>query len=377
MGKMRSFVFLLGACHVLGGIAGCSAIRNMDQVVGDKRVEYKSARSLPPLEVPPDLASPPEDTGTLIPEAAAKGGATYSQFKEQPRGEQGPRPATAPSQMAGIRVEHEGDLRWLLIPQPPDVVWPEVREFFVKNGLTIKVENPAIGIMETDWAENRADIPQGYIRKLLGKVLDQVYSAATRDKYRVRLERGKTPGTTELYLSHRGMEEVVQGDSTLWQARPSDPELEAEMLQRLMVFLGVQEQKARSLLAEGKSQPQRARLTRESGGRVFITLNEDFSRSWRRTGVALDRAGFTLEDRDRSRGLYYVRYNGPGQGEKKGFLSKLAFWQRGNGTKSDEYLIRLRADQDTTRVSVLDKAGNEDNSKSADSILTVLYEQLK
>jgi outer membrane protein assembly factor BamC len=149
------------------------------------------------------------------------------------------------------------------------------------------------------------------------------------------------------------------------------------MLKRLMVYLGVEEQRAGSLLAAGQAQQERARLTHESSGGVSLTVNEDFSQAWRRTGLALDRAGFTLEDRDRSRGVYYVRYKGPGEGEKKGMLSKLAFWRGDTGQKRDEYLIRLVSEKDATRVRVLDKEGNEDNSKTAERILTVLYDQLK
>jgi outer membrane protein assembly factor BamC len=377
MGNVRNLIVIIVAAALLAGLPGCGAIRKMDQVVGDKRVEYKSARSLPPLEVPPDLAPPSEDAGMQVPESATPGGATYSGFKEQRTGTQVAQAQTAPNQIGNIRVERDGALRWLVIPEPPSAVWPKVREFLVKNGLSIKVEDPAVGILETDWAENRADIPQGFIRSALGKVgLEQVYSAATRDKYRIRLEQGKTAGTTDLYLTQRGMEEVAQGDSTIWQARPTDPELEAEMLKRLMVYLGVEEQKAGSMLASGQQRGQRAQLTREGGGRVFVTLKEDFSQAWRRMGLALDRAGFTVEDRDRSRGVYYVRYREPGEGEKKGFLSKLAFWRSGP-QKPEEYLLRLVSEADTTHITVLDKDGKEDDSKTAQRILTVLYDQLK
>jgi outer membrane protein assembly factor BamC len=378
MGNFRKFIVFVVVFALLSGLAACSAIRSMDQVVTDKRVEYKSARSLPPLEVPPDLAAPAEDTGMSVPESSGPKGATYSGFREQHTGALAPQAQTAPSQIGAIRVERDGALRWLLIPEPPAAVWPKVRDFLVKNGLSIKVEDPRLGIIETDWAENRADIPQGFIRSALGKIgLEQVYSAATRDKYRIRLEQGKTPDTTELYLTQRGMEEVAQGDSTIWQARPNDPELEAEMLKRLMVYLGVEEQKAGSMLAAGQRPGQRAQLTHESGGRVFVTLDEDFSQAWRRTGLALDRASFTVEDRDRSRGLYYVRYREPGEGEKKGLLSKLAFWRHGAGPTPDEYLVRLTSDKETTHITVLDKNGKEDDSKTAERILSVLYDQLK
>lgn len=375
-GKQRmacAWMFVLFAV-----LTGCSAFRGLDKVVPDKRVEYKSARSLPPLEVPPDLAAPGEGEVMAVPGGPTPGTATYSEYQGTRAPTEQVGSQTAVAHVGSVRLEREGDVAWLVIPESPEVIWPQVRNFWVKNGFTLKLEDPTVGIMETDWAENRADIPQGPIRNLLGKFLDQVYSAATRDKYRVRLERGKTPGTTDLYLSHRGLEEVVQDETTTrWQARPSDPELEAEMLKRLMVFLGVEEQRAGSLVASAKGTAERAHLTQTQGGEVYLTLDEDFSRAWRRTGIALDRVGFTLEDRDRSRGVYYVRYRKPGyEEEKKGMLSRLAFWRSGE-VKPEDYLIRLIGEGDSTRIVILDKEGKAENSKAAERILKVLYDELK
>ena len=62
----------------------------------------------------------------------------------------------------------------------------------------------------------------------------------------------------------------------------------------------------------------RVRLVREDGGtQAALALDVGFSQAWRRTGLAIDRAGFTVEDRDRSRGLFFVRYavDGAGDGE--------------------------------------------------------------
>jgi outer membrane protein assembly factor BamC len=374
----RIIVTALGL-WVAVGLGACSSLRHPGDVVKDRRAEYKSARSLPPLEVPPDLAPPAPSENVEVPEGGAGGSATFSALRSATSTvPQAGQRVSVLSEPQNVRVERQGDRQWLVVQAEPAQIWPKVRDFWVKNGFTLKVEDPRIGILETDWAENRADIPQDPIRRVLGRVFDQVYSAATRDKFRVRLEHGTKPGTTEIYLTQRGMEEVVQGSTTIWQPRKSDPELEAEMLKRMMVFLGVEEKKAGALVAATRQgEAPRATMIRDSAGGVTLTLNEDFSRAWRRTGLALDKVGFTVEDRDRSRGVYYVRYIEPEEGGKKGFLSKLAFWKGKEKSKSDEYVVRLRQEGDLTRVAVVDKQGNPEHSSTGQQILKLLYEQLK
>lgn len=358
-----------------------SACSTFEKLVPDRRLDYKQSRAEASLEVPPDLSSPEMDESMLVPEARQAGGATFSEYAGERRG---PRAAAQTSgvlpQFDKMHIERDGNKRWLVIQAEPSQVWLKIREFWLQNGFLISMEDPRIGVMETDWAENRADIPQDMIRSFLGKILDSVYSAATRDKYRIRLEPGAKPGTTELYLTHRGVEEVVQGESTLWQERPNDPELEAEMLNRLMVSMGTEETKARAMLTEARTQqaPARAHLIKDADGNAVLTVEEELYRAWRRTGVALDRIGFTVEDRDRSNGIYYVRYNDPLKDEKKkGWMSKLAFWSNGDAPAANDYRISLNEDKGTTRIVVLSKDGKPERSSTATRILTLLHEQLQ
>jgi outer membrane protein assembly factor BamC len=250
----------------------------------------------------------------------------------------------------------------------------------------VNVELPEAGIIETDWAENRAKLPQDVIRGALGKVFDSLYSTAERDKFRTRLEKGAEPGTVEIYISHRGMYEIYTNEGrseTKWQPRPADPELEAEMLRRLMVRLGVDESRAKTLVAADQRQ-DRAKLSRATDGAGALLLEEAFDRAWRRVGLALDRVGFTVEDRDRAQGLYFVRYVDPDSDAKKrdadkGFLSKLMFW-KGSGSDTPDkaqYRIHLKASGETTSVQVLTREGGVDRSDTSRRILGLLHEQLK
>jgi outer membrane protein assembly factor BamC len=282
-----------------------------------------------------------------------------------------------------VRVERAGTQRWLVVPGTPDKLWPVVKEFWQEAGFVVNVEKPEAGVMETDWAENRAKIPESGVRGFLGRALDSLYSTSERDKFRTRLEPGAQPGTTEIYISHRGMEEVFisEGkDQLRWQPRKPDPDLEAEMLRRMMVRFGVETERAQTQIAAASVQPQ-AKLSRGADGSL-LALNDQFDRAWRRVGLALDRVGFTVEDRDRSKGLYYVRYIDPNTDvkttEDKGWFSRLKFWSSSPRVQSKEqYRILVQGDNAGAEVRVLDKDGAREQSETANRILTLLYDQLK
>ena len=349
-----------------------------------KKIDYKSTTKLPNLEIPPDLARPGSDERFSVPDSGAgKGTATYSDYDKDRAG----RPQSAAQALLpnveNVRVERAGTQRWLVVPGTPEQIWPAIKEFWQQTGFVVNVETPEAGVMETDWSENRAKIPESGIRGFVGRALDSLYSTSERDKYRTRLERGAQPGTTEIYVSHRGMEEVyiTEGkDQLRWQPRNPDPDLEAEMLRRMMVRFGVDGERAKTQVAAAKLEPQ-AKLNRGADGSL-LALNDQFDRAWRRVGLALDRVGFTVEDRDRSKGLYFVRYIDPDADLKttaeKGWLSKLKFW--GNSPKipsKEQYRILVQGDGAGAEVRVLDKEGTRERSDTANRILTLLYDQLK
>ncbi|MBI5750944.1 MAG: outer membrane protein assembly factor BamC [Hydrogenophilales bacterium] len=350
-----------------------------------KKIDYKSAGKAPSLEVPPDLSAANQDDRFAVPDINTRGSATYSVYNKERANAPQREGANLLPELSNARVDRAGSQRWLVVKASPDQVWPVVREFWQENGFIIKIENPEAGIMETDWAENRAKIPQDMIRNLLGKVLDSLYSTAERDKFRTRLEPSKDTGFTEVYVSHRGMYEVIKGgdggNQTVWEPRPADPELEAEFLRRLMVRFGVEETRAQAQFAGGTTQ-ERAKLVRPADGGGSLALYDPFDRAWRRVGLALDRVGFTVEDRDRSRGVYYVRYIDPEldieKQEKKGWFSKLAFWRGDDKKKNQEqFQIQVTEAGDGSQVKLLAKDGVTDKSETAGKILTLLYEQLK
>jgi outer membrane protein assembly factor BamC len=372
----------LASAAALALLAACSSTDGF--LDGASRIEYKSAQKLPPLDVPPDLTSPARDDRYKVPDAA-RSATTLSGY--QAGRTQQPAPGTSallPS-VEGVRVERAGDQRWLVVNEPPDKLWPVVKAFWQENGFLIGREIPEAGVIETEWAENRAKIPDSWVRRTLGSIFESLHSSGERDKYRARLERA-AGGGTEIYISHRGLAEVYVSEDrtqTAWQPRPPDPGLEAEFLRRLMVRLGTPEGEARVRVANAQPAPQRATLKKGLDGAELLEVLEPFDRAWRRVGLALDRVGFTVEDRDRQKGVYFVRYADPleeiGAKKDEGVLGRLAFWRSDEKPKikAEQYRVAVTSADEASRVQVLDKNGVTESSPTASRILALLHEQLK
>ncbi|HWS74205.1 MAG TPA: outer membrane protein assembly factor BamC [Quisquiliibacterium sp.] len=360
-------------------LSACSISQEIDE---QTRIDYKSAGKLPPLDVPPDLVTPRGDERFAIPERDQR---TFSSYQTARTTERPPAETQVLPAVEGMRIDRAGTQRWLVVAKPADQLWPVVKEFWRESGFALQTESPATGVMETEWAENRAKIPQDIIRRTLGSVFDSLYSSGERDKFRTRFEKTASGGT-EIYISHRGMEEVyTTGENvrTIWQPRPSDPELEAEFLRRLMVRLGADAERAGKAPVAGTpaaAQAETARVVSGSSADV-LEVREGFDRAWRRVGLALDRGGFTVEDRDRSKGIYYVRYIDPEVefSGKPGLLSRM-FSTTEKPKSAQQYWIRVEGSETLSSVTVLGKDGNplssEVDRKTGAKILTVLREQL-
>lgn len=353
-------------------VAALAILVSACSVFEEDKIDYKSAAKAPTLEIPPDLTQLRKDSRYAI----ESNSATASSF--QSAGTRVADAGTAANVLGDVRMERQGNQRWLVVSRPADKVWEPLREFWTSNGFTLITDAPDVGIMETDWAENRAKIPQDIIRKTLGKVLDSLYSSGERDKFRTRVERN-AQGSVEIYITHRGMAENYtnsQKDQTVWQPRASDAELEIEFLRRMMVKLGASPEAAKSAVAS--TAPVAAASVSNVDGQPTIQVNDNLDRAWRRTGVALDRSGFTVEDRDRSKGIYFVRYVAPGTAADKeqGFLARI-FSSKKEEAALSRYRIALTEKGNVSWVRVLDTNGQPEASGNAERILKLLANELR
>ena len=373
---------VLGALVSLVPLTGCTTIT--DIFAGDK-VDYRTNTTRATgLDVPPDLTQLAKESryqqpnGTISAstfQAAASGTAVAAAAPSAP-------PVIALPAAGNFHIERLGNERWLSTSLSPDEVFPQVRAFWKDNGFSITEDRAEAGVLETDWAENRAKLPNDLIRNTVGKVFDGVYSTGELDKYRTRVER--TPTGSDIYVTHRGMVEVYTGqrqESTVWQPRPADPGLEAEFLARLMVKLGAKDEQARAIVASSTAAPAapaRARALSDRPGPT-LQIDDNFDRAWRRVGVALDRSGFTVEDRDRTQGLYFVRYVDPkfaGRDEPN-FFTRFFFRRKDDDGNPVKYHIKVTSEGNSSSVAVLDSAGKPENTDNGKRIASLLLDDLK
>ena len=335
------------------------------------KIDYKSGQKTTPLVIPPDLTQLSKETRYAV----VNGSVSASNAQAAPDVSQSAiELGTAGS--SGIRMERQGNQRWLVIKQPTDAIWNTLRKFWVDTGFVLATDNKPLGIMETEWAENRAKIPMDGLRKLFGGMIDSIYSTSERDKFRTRIEVN-AQGETEVYVSHRGVIEVYteeRSGQTIWQPRPTDPELETEFLRRIMLSLGSTEPQAKAAVEAATPLALSALVTLD--GMQVLSISENFDRAWRRVGLALDRSGFTVEDRDRSKGIYQVRYVPvPDPKNEPGFFKKLFTSKK--ESQPQKFQVVVQSSQDGSVVSVRDAGGAPDQTDSATGILKVLLQETR
>jgi outer membrane protein assembly factor BamC len=350
-------------------MGGCSSI---DGLFGGSKVDYRTqAAKTAPLEVPPDLTQLAREgrfraTADTVSASGMQSRAAAVATTTQ----------VAPNAVGDIRLERQGNQRWLSVPLPPEQVWPVVKAFWAERGFALEVENAQTGVLETAWTENRTKIPEDFIRRTIGRVFDALYSTGERDRYRTRLER--TASGTEVYISHRAMEEVytsAQKDNTTWRAKPADPQAEAEILSALMVRLGTKEDVARVAMVKATtstapSRPAAAAVGAAAPvGATSLVVEDDFDRAWRRVGLALDRSGFSVEDRDRAAGLFFVRYVDPALAgkEEPGFLSR--WFGKAEPAPVQRLRVQLKAEGGKTTVTVQNSQGAPETGAAARRII--------
>lgn len=363
----------LCAVALVAVLCGCT-------IASGGRVDYRSGGAQTnALEVPPDLTQLSR-SGRY----QTQGGSISASATTQGAVDANTGPKVAVTELGDYKVERDGNVRWLRVPKTPEQIWPQVLTFWTDLGFTIEKKDAAAGTIETNWAENRAKLPQDIIRKTLGGVLDSVYSTGELEQYRTRIERTPTGGS-EVFITQRAMEEVYtspQRDYTRWQPKAPDPEMEAEMLSRLLVKLGAGPEAATAAVdnaVQVAKAPDRARLLNDAGG-AALEMDDSLDRAWRRVGVALDHSGFTVEDRDRAGGLYYVRYVDPNTAGKEGsgnWFSRLFNTGSDTSAAAVKYRVALKAEGDKTRVSVLDAKGSPDTGEAGKRIVTLLLQELK
>ena len=360
-------------------LAACSPFAG-----GTSGIDYKSAERGNALEIPPDLTRLDTSTRYNVPGDASA--ATFEAQRAVTDKQVGTVQNVATDQIGDVQIKREGNQRWLVVPRKPAQLWNPLKAFWENNGFVLTTDDPRLGVMETDWAENRANIPMDPVRRLLGKAIDSLYSTGELDRYRTRVE-SNAAGGTNIFITHRGMEEVLTGrekETSTWRSRPNSPELENEMLRRLMVSLGVPQAQADAVVrqqgAAAKTASQQARTTvQHDTAAGTLLLQDGTEQAWRRLGLALDRTGYTVESSNPQSGSYLVRYVQPSAERESnpGILTRLFGKSKKDTPKPVRYQVQVQPQAQGSLVRVLNEGGQPVSQAESAPILRVLAEDLR
>ncbi|WP_144145981.1 outer membrane protein assembly factor BamC [Paraburkholderia sp. BCC1884] len=392
-----------------GLVAGCGTS-------SPTKIDYKSDSKSKQvsLAVPPNMIDETADQRSLPPQGGETSLSTLQKVQAQ-----------APSAnsvvvvppVTGMHIQRDGTESWLVLDnKTPEQAWAQIRRFWQEQGFLLVVDQRDKGVMETDWNETHAQINDGLIRNTLSKAMGNSYVSSERNKFRTRLEAAPSGGTY-VFISQKGLREAVSGtnnDTTKWEAKPNDPGLEQEYLKRLMATLALNDSRTKSADTSGadlspagtQTAPNAATSGAKSAAAAVaaqnvalsaqpsfdsdatsntpaqfssteLTLGEPYDRAWLRVGLALDRSNFTVDDRDLSRGLYFVRYVDPKDmtSAEQGFWSQVFHGKKEKVAR--QYLVNVRAvTPNQTRVAVVDAKGAVDDSPQAKAIMSLMVDQL-
>lgn len=363
-------------------LVACSSSKN-----NHPKLDYQSENNkVLNLEVPPDLHDPRQGDLYTLPNGMSANPNALQQNADM-------QTSRVLMRVKNAHIERSGNQRWLVVQdQNAAQLWSTLRTFWQENGFTIYSEEPQAGVMETEWAENRAKLPNQGLRKLFDKVgLGSVYTTSERDKFLIRMEANKQNGY-DIFFTHKGLEEVYEGrnkDRTVWQPRANDPNLEAAFLSRFMQYLGVEEttttQQQSQKHAASEQETEFAKLEKDT---VFVS--GDAERNINRIGAALDRIGLTVQEFVSERGLFVVQ-PAPAESDvlreaaknnkKSGFLGKLFGKKEASSEQKVEQAPQLfvAVEQATNgqRLHLLQQSGQPYQGSDKAKLLENLYRELK
>lgn len=261
---------------------------------GDERPVYQGAEYYKNLEVPPDLTEPDTGGQLRVPKASDE---ALQRFRDNNKLE-----TVITPKFDGVRIVNYAGNSWLEIDNSVEFVWGRLLEFWEGEGISLVEIRPELGFMETDWVE-RLDANAGFFRSMF-----QRFEPDQKDKFRVRVERFDYDNKTRLYIAHSRIERIVRGeyaDEFIWETRPSDLEAEREIISRMALFAGKNEEQTLQLLNNYRPYSSLVKIDRTNTTALTMTGSMDFV--WRRAMRALDRMRMKdIREQKENNTIYFI-----------------------------------------------------------------------
>ena len=325
-------------------LSACSFLFGEDGVFPDNRDRYDEATELSEISVPADLSAEAIESNFPIPEVA--GSLQLEVAYEVPR----PTPLTAGSAYDAVRIQRLGDQSWVLVSVPPGQLWPQVRAFLSATGIGVAATDPAAGLIETQWV----------------KLEDRPLST----RFRFRVESGIQRNTAELYV----LQQNRAPDDDDWPAGSDDLELEGDMLRDVAQFIANSAEAAPVSMIADRAMGDAGRIELEdAGSESRLRLLLPFNRAWASTNKGLTDAGFDIDDRNRSEGIYYVTFVGQDDDEDDGWFSWLVSDDDKNPMMGRSFRVLMSEEADgEVYIRMVDQDGEALTRREQQGLLTLL-----
>jgi outer membrane protein assembly factor BamC len=331
------------------------------------------------LELPPDLSKLEAE----------------SEF-ELPVGFSGPEPTAKDevpvlARVESLRLEGSGDLYWLSVEEPVDNLYQLIKNFWLSEGYRLMLDEPVIGIMQTEWVlteQGANDEGASWFENVFAS--DDL--TASQDQYRTRIELDQTGNASRIYIAHRGTEYiyVVEGGGNKqqqadtgdneWRFRQPEPELEVEMLSRLMIFLGLQKAEVEQQVANARLfSPRASKHIDTSEQSPFLIVKDPYQIAWNRVYHQLERMNFEIAAVDRKNllgeGAITINAQVTEGKEDQGVFS---FFSRSSETVEKQIILVLAEEtHQLTRVMIETIGGDFDTSPAGAAFLDLLYQKIR
>lgn len=353
--KMMVRVLLLAV--LLPGLGGCRYLTGENGWFRDRQGDYLRAPIEPALQVPDNLDSFTLDQLFVIPPEREQ--ATAEFIASVPR----PKPLDT-NRPEGVVIQRIGGEAWIVIAATPQQVWPRVRDFWIGRSQVLDYENPVEGIIETGWVDAASDLTRV-------------------EKFRVRIEPGLRPGSSELYIfTQERLRTTPPPVLPIWPATAANDGSGYTVLEQLSQYLAdrtdIYSSSSASLLAGSLAGESKSNLVAGADGMPRLDLRIGMVRAWAQVGQALERAELSVISSDRDQGLYQVRFAGvDADTDAPGFFGRLlGRGDSGNEDDIPQFDLRLETTDTGVSVSVTTEPGTADGAQLAEELLQAVLSNL-
>jgi outer membrane protein assembly factor BamC len=361
------------AILVLSLLGGCAWLTD-NRFFADRSDDYLEVSENSPLLIPDGLDTARVQDPYPIPQITDRLRPEY--YPKRP-----PRPDAiyASDNREDVRIQRLGDRRWLVIPEPPTVVWPKVRQFLAENGIDLEWEAPSQGRLDTRWLEVRNQAYRDVVRQVIRDGKESAQLTGGEDRLRLRVEPGLRERASEVHIRYENTGFATPGPSGLVDLRETPShisQVEHDALNELGAYIAARVTETTvSMVALDIGAGVKSYLDIDANGDPLLRLVLDYERAWATVGQSLSRADIDVIDSDERAGIFTISVPQDLNVEagEPGLIRRMFSFGRGDNMR--DLQLKLEAGREGTyELVALDPSGQRLDREFGQQVLVLLRE---